>query len=72
MGRPRKYPVGTTASEIARAATERLAANGGARKTFALSARALESMSMLRAAGDHASDTALIEALLEEARKRLP
>jgi len=71
MARPRKYPVGTTAADIAREATKRLVAQGGARKTLALSGRAIENMRIIRAERGDSSDTALIERLLEEERCRV-
>lgn len=71
MARPRLHPVGTTASDRARAALARLEANGGARKTFALSARAVESLAIIRRFCGDATDTALVERILEGERMRV-
>ncbi len=45
-----------------------LAAEGGAQKTFLLTARSLESLAIIRSTAGDATDTALIERLLEEER----
>ncbi|NUB17293.1 hypothetical protein GAY28_36260 [Azospirillum brasilense] len=71
MARPRKPPEGTTASERASMARERLRAEGGASKNFRLSARAIENLAIIRDLARDASDTAVIERLLEEERTRL-
>jgi hypothetical protein len=64
MARPRTHPDGTTASDRARAALARLEQSGGARKTFALSAGAIEALGAIRRSVGDRSETAVIERLL--------
>lgn len=71
MARPRKHPEGTTSSDRKRVSRSALVASGGSIKQFALSPRATESLVLVRAVAGDATDTALVERLLEEERGRL-
>lgn len=70
MGRPRKHPEGTTAVERERASIAALVASGGAKRTFRLSARSVESLAVIRSRKVDKDDTALIERLIEAERER--
>jgi hypothetical protein len=71
MGRPRTHPEGTTAADRDRASVAALVAAGGARRTFRFSPRAVESLAVIRKRCDDATDTAILERLIEEERARL-
>ena len=71
MGRPRKHPVGTTATTRKALSRAALVEAGGVVKQYRLSARAAESLDLIRRAAADATETALIERLLETERNRL-
>lgn len=68
MPRPRIHASATDRVEAAR---KRLASAGGARRTFALSARALASLALIREHAGLASDTAAVERAIEAERQRV-
>ena len=70
MGRPRKYPEGTTGSERARAAEARLREAGGRRLVLNLSPAAAAHLDAAMAREAGLKPTALIERLLAEAAGR--
>lgn len=71
MARPRKHPEGTTSSDRKRISRHTLIASGGSIKQFSLSARASESLVLIRKIAGDATDTALVERLLEDERERV-
>lgn len=71
MPRPRKHPHGANATDRDRASLAALVAAGGARRTFRLSPRAVESLAMIRKQAGDSTDTAVIERILEAERERL-
>jgi hypothetical protein len=71
MGRPRKHPEGTTTAQRTALHRQKLAEQGGATKTFALSARALEGLALARRICGEATDTAVVERLLRQEAERL-
>lgn len=71
-GRPRIHPLGTTASDRVAHSTAQLLAAGGARKTFRFSPKANASLRELMACPDAPkTETALIEALLVKAGRKV-
>ena len=66
MGRPRKHPVGTTATERVNASVDKLKLSGGARKTWRLSPEAHSALRVLMEATHAATETDIIERLLLE------
>ncbi len=72
MPRPRRHPEGFTATDRKRAARQALSASGGAVRQFELSARAIESIALIRERGLDRTDVALIERLVEAERRRQP
>lgn len=72
MPRPRKFPIGTTATQRVNASLAALKAAGGARKTFRLSPDANRALQLLMKATDApATETELIERLLALATQNL-
>lgn len=68
MARPRKYPLGTTASDRVVVGNRALEEAGGARKTFRLSPAANAALTrLLSLPGAPASATELVEGLLLKA-----
>lgn len=66
MPRPRKFPVGTTATQRVNASLAALKAAGGARKTWRLSPGANQALKFLMdAPGAPTTETELIERLIE-------
>jgi hypothetical protein len=63
-GRPPTHPAGTTGADRSHAALARLKAAGGGRKTFDLSAHAIESLQVIRQRAGDRSDRDVIERLL--------
>jgi hypothetical protein len=73
MGRPRKFPDGSTASDRVAASTAALVAAGGARKTFRLSPHAHAALqSLMNRQSAPKNETALIEQLLLKAALEEP
>lgn len=72
MARPRKHPIGTTASERVAISTANLKSAGGARKTFRLSPEAHHALQLLARQNDlYETETAVIEKLLISEKERL-
>ncbi|HEX5514321.1 MAG TPA: hypothetical protein VFY81_07990 [Gammaproteobacteria bacterium] len=71
MGRPRKHPLGTTATERVNASVAALKARGGARKTWRLSPEAAQALRVLLERSGGSTETAIIERLLLEEQQRL-
>jgi hypothetical protein len=65
MPRPRKHSVGSTATDRVAVSTARLRASGGARKTFRLSAGAIQQLRRLKEEWS-CTATAVIERLLDQ------
>jgi hypothetical protein len=68
MARPRKHESASARADASRIA---LVAAGGARREFRLSPHAIESLAIIRELAGDATDTALIERLLDAERVRL-
>jgi hypothetical protein len=65
MPRPRKHPIGTTATQRVNASLAALKAAGGARKTWRLSPEANRALQyLIEAAGTAITETEIIERLL--------
>lgn len=71
MGRPRKHPVGATATDRVNASVAALKARGGARKTWRLSPEAARALQVVLELSRAPTETALIERLLLAEQQRL-
>lgn len=71
MSRPRKHPVGTTATERVNASVANLKAAGGARKTWRLSPAAYAALQAVMDKSGAVTETEVIERLLLDEAARL-
>lgn len=71
MARPRIHPIGTSATTRVNASVAALKERGGARKTWRLSPDATEALRIIQRITDAKTETAVIERLLLEEKRRL-
>jgi hypothetical protein len=71
MGRPRKYPEGTSTTERVNASVAALKRRGGARKTWRLSPQAAEALTIIMRASSAKTETTVINRLLLDEKNRL-
>lgn len=71
MSRARRYPRGTTPTERVNASVRALKLRGGARKTWRLSPEAHEALKVIQRLTHASTETAVVERLLLDEKRRL-